>query len=212
MNKRSALAIAGTLGHPAKMPGTAYGIPANRCKVGGMLAQTPGTVCHGCYALKGNYQFPSVKTAQERRLESLAHPQWVDAMVTLLLDAHPTGGHHRWHDSGDVQSLEHLDRIVTVCRATPLIQHWLPTKEIIVVAQWIRRHGAFPDNLTVRLSSPRVDQGPLTGHAVGVQTSTVHEHGAPHGHVCPAPTTGGKCGDCRACWSRDVPNVSYHKH
>ena len=22
----------------------------------------------------------------------------------------------------------------------------------------------------------------------------------------------GKCGDCRACWNREVKNVSYHKH
>ena len=28
----------------------------------------------------------------------------------------------------------------------------------------------------------------------------------------PAPDQGGKCKSCRACWSRDIPNVTYAKH
>jgi hypothetical protein len=30
--------------------------------------------------------------------------------------------------------------------------------------------------------------------------------------TCPAPSQGGKCGDCRACWDPKVKVVSYGKH
>ena len=35
----------------------------------------------------------------------------------------------RWHDSGDVQDLDHLRRIYEVCKLTPDVQHWMPTRE-----------------------------------------------------------------------------------
>jgi len=60
--------ITGTLSKPSKMPGWSYGIPAKECKTGSKLAKIPGTVCHGCYALKGCYLFPNVQAAQYKRL------------------------------------------------------------------------------------------------------------------------------------------------
>ncbi len=58
--------ITGTLSKPSKMPGWSYGIPAKECKVGSKLAKIPGTVCHGCYALKGCYVFPNVQAASHK--------------------------------------------------------------------------------------------------------------------------------------------------
>jgi hypothetical protein len=68
--------ITGTLSKPSKMPGWAYGIPAKECKVGSKLAKIPGTVCHGCYALKGCYVFPNVQAAQYKRLKAIDDPRW----------------------------------------------------------------------------------------------------------------------------------------
>ena len=48
--------------------------------------------------------------ALARRLESLKHPQWVEAMVALI-HGEPW---FRWHDSGDLQSPEHLKKIFEV--------------------------------------------------------------------------------------------------
>ena len=47
----------GGLGYPSKMPGTSYGISAHDCITGAKLAKVEGSVCHGCYALKGNYGY-----------------------------------------------------------------------------------------------------------------------------------------------------------
>ena len=53
MKLKEAKEITGGLSNPSKMPGKAYSIPASRCNVGSRLAKVKGSVCEGCYALKG---------------------------------------------------------------------------------------------------------------------------------------------------------------
>ena len=81
MLKKDLEKIVGGLSKPSKMPGPAYNLPAYKCITGQKLAKIPGSVCFGCYALKGRYRFRPVKSAMERRLEALQHPGWVDAMI-----------------------------------------------------------------------------------------------------------------------------------
>jgi hypothetical protein len=117
--------------------------------------------------------------------------------------------YHRWFDSGDLQSVEMLAAIVDVCRMTPDVRHWLPTREASFVKAYLAERGAFPDNLVVRVSSTMVGDGPRDYP----NTSTVHRHDEEHaGVACEAKSRGNKCGPCRACWSRDVANVSYPLH
>jgi Gene product 88 len=72
-----------------------------------------------CYALRGRYTFPNVKAAMEKRLRSLARPGWIEAVTTLIYRSRDR--HFRWHDSGDLQSIEHLRNIVAVCMNLPRI-------------------------------------------------------------------------------------------
>ena len=185
------------------MPGYAYGLPAWECKTGGKLAKVPGSVCFGCYAMKGNYtRFPEIKKSQYKRLKSLKNPRWVQAMATVINSERVSKLKvFRWHDAGDVQDLDHLEKIFKVCELTPTVQHWMPTREA-----WIKDHlKDCPKNLIVRLSMTMVDQ-PAAGS--WTNTSTVVTSGA----TCPAPSQGGKCQDCRNCWSHDIKNISYGKH
>ena len=192
-----------SLSKPEKMPGFAYGLPAWECKTGGKLVKVPGSVCFGCYAMKGNYtRFPEIKKSQYKRLDSLKHPLWVEAMASMInSDRVKKRGVFRWHDAGDVQDLDHLNKIFEVCKLTPTIQHWMPTREA-----WIKDHlSRCPDNLIIRLSMTMIDQ-PAAGS--WPNTSTVVTTGA----KCPAPKQGGQCLDCRACWNKDIKNISYGKH
>ena len=199
MKTLEALQIIGGLSKPSKMPGWSYGLPAKECKTGSRLRKIPGSTCYNCYALKGFYVFPVVKEAQYRRLQATKGPQWVEAMAAAVNSKKSTW--FRWHDSGDVQDLDHLNKIFEVCRLTPGKRHWLPTREA-----WIRDHAKrFPKNLIVRLSMPMVDQTPAGSWS---NTSTVVTAGA----SCPAPLQGGKCSDCRNCWNKKISNVSYGKH
>lgn len=196
--------IAGKFGKPSKMPGFAYGIPAKNCPVGAILVNLKGSVCSNCYALKGRYVFGNVQRAQEKRLASLRHPQWVDAIVFML--ERKKCDYFRWHDSGDIQGLWHLDNIVEVARRCPEVRFWIPTRENHVVKQYLAQHGSFPPNLVVRVSGAMID-GPAP--ASFPNTSTVVTDGT---QTCPAYRQGGVCGSCRACWDPSVGNVSYPRH
>jgi len=118
-----------SLSKPDKMPGYAYGLPAWECKTGSKLVKVPGSVCSGCYAMKGNYtRFPEIRKSQYKRLKAIRLPLWVKAMTTKINSyAVKKIGVFRWHDAGDVQDLRHLAKIFEICRRTPDMQHWMPT-------------------------------------------------------------------------------------
>ena len=86
----------------------------------------------------------------------------------------------------------------------------------------------------IRVSATMIGDKPITGHK---NTSTVHRKGKTiHGKECLAYRTNkdfeviaekvfknmtrdekktqdfGHCGNCRACWSNDVENISYPLH
>ena len=199
MLKKEARQITGGLSKPSKMPGPAYNLPATQCLTGAKLVKIPGSVCAGCYALKGRYRFTNVRLALARRLESLKHPQWVKAMTILIKGEK----FFRWHDSGDLQGAAHLKQIFEVCRLTPDTRHWMPTRE----AQFLKDldPDTIPKNLIIRMSSHMIDQAPVK---FWPWTSTV----STEGKTCPAQDQGNQCRDCRACWDRKVSNVTYPKH
>ena len=193
--------ITGSLSKPSKMPGHAYGLPAQECKTGSKLAKVKGSTCSSCYALKGCYVFKVVKAAQYKRLESIKHPRWVEAMAAQINAKR--NKFFRWHDSGDVQDVTHLSKIFAVCRMTPDTAHWMPTREA-----WVKKYlNLAPANLVIRFSATMVDQqAPLSWD----HTSTVVTD--PKDATCPAPYQGNACGDCRACWNPAVKNVAYGAH
>jgi len=201
----------GGLSAPSKMPAWAYGLPAAACLLGQRLRAQPETVCAACYALRGRYRFPAVQAAQARRLEAVrSSPTWVPDMIRLLSLAYqlvPVDAQvFRWHDSGDLQSGAHLKQIVAVCRGTPTLQHWLPTREIGFVAAFLDVDGPFPPNLVVRVSATRPDEPAPSGPW---QTGTVHATRPPIGQPCAALAHGHRCGTCRACWDPSIPTISY---
>lgn len=136
-------------------------------------------------------------------------PDWVPAMIEKIRSTEKSG-FFRWFDSGDLQSLKTLKAIVRIAIALPDIQFWLPTKEYGIVSEYVELFGAFPANLTVRLSAYMVDKaGPNSlAHGLGLTTSEVSSTAGD----CPAPTQGNKCGDCRRCWDKSVQTVTYRLH
>ena len=199
MKTTEAWTIVGGLSKPSKMPGWSIGFPAKECKTGSKLRLVKGSTCHNCYALKGCYVFKVVQDAQYRRLAAVKDTRWVQAMAALIQSKRPDV--FRWHDSGDVQDLDHLNKIYKVCELTPSKRHWLPTREA-----WIKDHvSRAPDNLVIRFSAPMVDQ---SAPATWANTSTVVTAGA----TCPAPKQNNECKDCRQCWNKDIKNIAYGEH
>ncbi len=217
-----AKSIAGSLGKPSKMPGASYGLPIAACATGSKLrALGPGVngagyvnPCGSCYAATGMYRTfaKNVIPAQHKRLESITHPEWEDAMVKLISGATKTVPFFRWHDSGDLQSADHLSRIAAIARRMPTVKFWLPTREARLVRDWLATN-ACPQNLVIRVSAMATPSA--RSLADGRMFSTVSMGETPDGaQRCPAsePDKPSECGDCRACWDTNVQWIDYHAH
>lgn len=163
--------------------------------------------CQGCYAVGGNYRFPNVKAPREENRTDWKRDEWVSDMVAALRNDR----FFRWFDSGDVYDVRLAEKIYQVMAETPDVKHWLPTrmhkfakfKGILAAMQ------ALP-NVMVRPSSDSVT-GEFTP---GLHGSTIVPDIAPRDGVtlCHAATNAGKCGPCRACYSKDVPVIGYLAH
>ena len=198
MNIKEAKAITGSMTRTSKMPGLSYSLPAWECKTGSKLRKIKNSVCSACYALKGNYtRYKAIKAAQYVRLASLNSELWTAAIVTQI----KRQKYFRWHDAGDLQDVQHLNKIYEVCKLTPDTKHWMPTREA-----WIKDHlDSKPDNLVIRFSAPMIDQA---APASWPNSSEVVTEGA----TCPAPKQGNSCGNCRNCWNPEIKTIKYGKH
>ncbi len=162
--------------------------------------------CRGCYATTGNYNYPNVKAPRIENREDWQRDEWVSDMINAL----ESQRYFRWFDSGDMYSLGLAEKILQVMESTPWVKHWLPTRmqKFPKFAKVIKRMQAL-DNVMVRFSSDSV-----TGeYVLGLHGSTITDNiGNAPGFVCKAYEHGGKCNGCRACYSKDVPLISYVAH
>jgi len=203
----------GTLSVPSKMPSYSFSIPAQKCITGSKLRLKKNSTCSSCYALKGRYVFPNVREALFNRLDkmnSLGFDKWTELM-TELISRKEKSGFFRWHDSGDLQSIDHLKAIVTIANNLPKIKFWLPSREVKIIKDYINEGNIIPDNLNIRISAFFIGSAlnPKELKRLGCTGSTVGFKGS---FNCPSSKQGNKCLDCRACWNKSVNNVNYHLH
>jgi len=212
LNKKQAHEIHGGLTQTTKMPCKSYSLPTIACVTGFRMREIIGSICSKCYAEKGNYKKyqNNIEPAQHARLVSITDALWVDAMVISI----GTDAYFRWHDSGDIQDIEHLEKIAEVAKRTPNCMHWLPTREYGIVSAFTAQYD-IPKNLIIRLSAMFTDKAVVVPASLkgisGIAVSNVHSV-KPIGTACNAPQQNGECRTCRACWNRNVAAVSYSIH
>ena len=176
-------------------------------------------VCQGCYAVKGSYTWPVVKKVREDNLAETLKDSFVDNMVEMLYKQ--KGNYFRWFDSGDVYSKEFLCKIHAICKQTPHIKHWIPTKsrELFSNTLW-KLLEALP-NVKVRYSSPSINGAYEAKHGATVvparDASAIEKEllaRTKQLFICPSslPQNKGKCNSCRACWSKKIDVIAYVKH
>ena len=206
LNKNERAFYKRMLSNTSKLGCKSISLNAKSCKTGSKLAKKKGSVCFGCYALKGCYQFPVVQDAMARRMKFFYHKDFIPIMVFLLSSLRKKK--FRWFDSGDVQNTIMALNILEICRLTPDIKHWIPSKEYKIWREALKIQ-KLPNNVCLRMSSPNIDQEPLKGFE---NTSTVHKDKKAFGLECIAYKQDGKCLDCEACFNKKVKNVSYPLH
>jgi hypothetical protein len=222
-----------------KMPSKSWSMPAGKsCPSafygeGGRKSPDKNTICGNCYAAKGFYVWPVVRNAQEKRfqwaIQCSVNPTRHDEFVQVMTDAitHEAKRQERKykklhgnldgfqpvfrvHDSGDLFSPAYVRLWIRVCLNLPGVKFWIPTRQYR--AKGLEMQATLLDlaclpNVSLRPSALYFnDAAPIVlGMAAG---TTASNDGS---FTCPAPTQGGKCLECRACWSKDIV-VSYAKH
>lgn len=197
------------LSKTSKMPAPSWSLPAVTTCPGAFTKENGKRelvdVCKGCYAAEGFYRMAAAASVREHNMQDWQRDAWADDMVAELDNYR----YFRWFDSGDCYKLELANKILDVMQRTPHTKHWLPTRmhKFAPFADVFEKMKALP-NVVVRPSGDKVDQ---TGEELGsfVVSSVSHVGNA---HLCKAYENAGKCGTCRACWSKDVPQVAYMAH
>jgi len=209
-NVNEAVDYVGGFSSPSKMPCYAYSIPAQECGIGKQMRSVVGSVCSKCYALKGRYVFGNVKNALYRRFNTLKKEFWVEAFAFVVNFKKWT--FFRFHDAGDLQGVWHLENIVKVAKLCPNCKFWLPTREASILNEYMENIGDMPENLTVRVSGTMIDGKPPIGLAQKWNLCVSSVSSDPSEVNCHSFKNEGKCGDCRACWDKNVFEIVYKKH
>ena len=162
--------------------------------------------CKGCYATTGFYLMGNAKKLREHNSEDWKREEWVSEMVYELRNQ----TYFRWFDSGDVAWLKLAEKIYQVCEQTPNVKHWIPTRmyKFPKFKAILDKLNELP-NVRVRFSSDSVEGSFTKEHA---STIIPYADSPTDAFICEAYSRGGKCGDCRACWHKDVPMIAYVAH
>jgi len=194
-----------------KMPCPSWSLQARETCPGSIDQKTKEIlpVCKACYAVKGNYGFPSVKATREHNREDWKRADFVSDMVKFLNDYR----FFRWFDSGDVYSPALAEKILQIMQLTPWCNHWLPTKSYTIpkLKKILEKMKALP-NVSVRYSSPNVNGEYVAGLHGSVVIKEDLKPLDNNVKVCDAYERKGKCGDCRACWNKEILVIAYKFH
>ena len=203
------------LSKTSKMPCKSFALPAMKTCLGAINSDGKvKDVCRGCYAMKGSYQWRPAKALRENNRLSVSNELHSFASDMLKLLKKEKNNYFRWFDSGDVFDNDFLYEIYKVCKQTPHINHWIPTKarEILDNATWEKLEAL--DNVKVRYSSDSIN-----GEYNSLHGSTAIQKGQRPNpkevYTCPVGRDDNeerkKCQDCRACWHTDKV-VAYTFH
>ena len=199
------------LSKASKMPCPSWSLPAwDTCPGAKGATGNPVEACTRCYALQGRYLFANVKNAREHNKRDWLRDGWASDMVVAIRNLR----FFRWFDSGDIYNVELGRKILEVVSRTPHTKHWIPTRSYkdAGIRPILDAINKLP-NAVVRFSSDTIDGGiPAEFEYSSVIVSEFHNPGVPNVVPCTAFKRAGKCGPCRACWSKNVRSVLYPLH
>ena len=204
------------LSKPSKMPCPTWSLEARETCPGSIdpITKKSVPVCEGCYAATGFYKMPDSMKVRAFNRKDWLRKEWVDEMVDAInnqkLKRGETQKYFRWFDSGDVYHPHLADKIYEIMIRTPEVKHWLPTRSYKIprILETLERMKQLP-NTSIRYSSDSIRGEHDEKHGSVVIPSSDTPIKAT---VCDAYERDGKCGDCRACWNKEIDLIAYPAH
>ena len=195
----------------SKMPCKSWSLPAwETCPGARTDDNKPVPACEYCYALTGFYRMRGTIEARAHNKKDWKRKGWVDAMVKAIGKSE----YFRWFDSGDIYCEDLAEKIIRVMRSTPATKHWLPTRmyKDRKLLPWLQVMNDL-DNVVVRYSSDSVQGERLDYSPNSTIVQNADDFRPEKGYsLCRAYDRKGKCGTCRACWSKYVTTIAYPLH
>lgn len=139
--------------------GITTGTPTMGCRVGGKR-------CNKCYAKNTENAMPGYYKNAWNHLRQLGtNPTLHASALAYLLAKNPE---YRGNMGGDYQNVSHMAHALSVAAASPNTHHWLHTKEVPDIVQYLSQfekfspewHNAIPENVMMRFSQPYDHMGP----------------------------------------------------
>lgn len=193
----------------SKMPCRSFDLQAGETCPGSFNCDgSVSAACMGCYAKGGFFQMPTVKNARADNKLAWQKIDWVDEMCEEL----DNDRYFRFFASGDGYSIKLWEKIYEIASRTIHCNFWIPTRmyKFESFRPIIDKVASLP-NVVVRFSSDSV-----TGEYIeGLHGSTIIEKIddlKPGMTLCQSVLNDGKCGKCRACWSKNVQVIAYVAH
>lgn len=206
------------LSKPSKMPCPTWSLEARETCPGSIdpITKKSVAVCEGCYAATGFYKMPDSMRVRAANRKDWLRKEWVAEMIEAINNQKvqrkykDKQKYFRWFDSGDVYHPHLADKIYEIMKATPEVKHWLPTRSYKIprIKETLEKMKQLP-NVAVRYSSDSIkgEHDDIHGSVV------IPDHDYKIKAVkCEAYERDGKCGDCRACWNKEVDLIAYPAH
>lgn len=163
----------------------------------------------GCYAMKGNWLFPTVKQSLLGNLR--AYKQNPNKYFNDIAAKTALARFVRWHSSGDIPDTVYLAGMCKVARKNKNTDYLAFTKRFEMVNDFISAGKKIPKNLHIIFSAWEnfMPENPYSFPVTYVWSKNFDNSAIPKDAIPCA----GKCDHCLACWKlKKTQSVYFKKH
>lgn len=164
---------------------------------------------HDCYACKGNWLFPSVKTSLKNNLAAYkSNPKLFFDTVIVNTALYRVV---RWHSSGDIVDMPYFEGMCRVARTNKGTEYLCFTKKFELVNEYIAAKHRIPKNLHIVFSAW---EGFVPENPNNFPVTYVRAKGWDNSYIPEdAFRCAGECPNCLACWKlKKGQSVYFDKH
>ena len=169
----------------------------------------------GCYALKGNWNFPNVKESLKNNLNDFLNDsnKFFNDIIDYLNNGLTTYKFFRWFSSGDIVNETFLIGMVKVANECKQTKFLCFTKKFELVNKYLDNGGEIPNNLKIVFSAWTKDF--KVNNPYNLPMTYVYFKKAENNADIPslAIPCQGHCETCLACWNLEKgQSVFFNQH
>ena len=162
----------------------------------------------GCYAMKGTFNFPNVKSCYQENLNTYLNDP-VQAEKDILNQL-PLMGWIRIHASGDIVDENYFLMLVRIAKKAKGVKFMMFTKKYEIVNDYLASGKKIPSNLKVILSNWLNWK---CENPYNLPTAELHDCSLNNEIPKKAIPCSGQCDKCFSCWNlRKNQTVMFEKH